>query len=241
MGIVALVPDMVKCNAPIQWVIDHDHIRLNRVDKFMGIEAWFLYLYQGAGYPAPWGVLQTGPTLWHDFASESCFKYIETMIAECERNHQHRKCKQPAEAPLPKRVLDLGLQHVSDNLRLYESKNEEGHYIALSHCWGTAPNLTTTTEMLEDRKAGISHDSLPRTFKDAISVARKLNVRLTSLTLLSLITYLNVRNERVVCTKPSPAEEPCYHCAKRIKDSKFYRIDHRRGPRSKEGRSQKRC
>ncbi len=38
-GIAAAEPDMVKCDSPMQWVIERDHMRLNRLDKRMGVDA----------------------------------------------------------------------------------------------------------------------------------------------------------------------------------------------------------
>lgn len=51
-------------------------------------------------------------------------------------------------------------------------------YICLSYCWGAAqPPLKTTTSTIEDYKAGIPMESMPRVFRDAVLVARTLGVR----------------------------------------------------------------
>ena len=51
-------------------------------------------------------------------------------------------------------------------------------YIALSHCWGgSTPPCLTTTKTIESNKRGIRWSSLPRTFSDAIHVARELGIR----------------------------------------------------------------
>jgi hypothetical protein len=52
-----------------------------------------------------------------------------------------------------------------------------GRYACLSHCWGSNPLLRTTTANFEEHKAGISFNLLPKTFRDAIIVARKLDIQ----------------------------------------------------------------
>lgn len=52
-----------------------------------------------------------------------------------------------------------------------------GPYLTLSHCWGSA--LVSKLEMrdLEKSKAGISASALPKTFRDAVFVTRKLGIQ----------------------------------------------------------------
>ncbi|KXJ93543.1 heterokaryon incompatibility protein-domain-containing protein [Microdochium bolleyi] len=49
-------------------------------------------------------------------------------------------------------------------------------YATLSYCWGTEPFLKLTPETLESFMQGIDWDQLPRTFRDAITLARKLGI-----------------------------------------------------------------
>ncbi|PMD16994.1 HET-domain-containing protein, partial [Hyaloscypha hepaticicola] len=50
-------------------------------------------------------------------------------------------------------------------------------YIALSHCWGKGEGiLTTTTSTIEERRREITWSSLPKTFQDAISITRALEI-----------------------------------------------------------------
>ncbi|KAI0397058.1 heterokaryon incompatibility protein-domain-containing protein, partial [Xylariaceae sp. FL0594] len=64
----------------------------------------------------------------------------------------------------------------------YEDENEEvdKRYTALSHCWGAAavsePFCTTRANM-RDRMAAIRVSAMPRTFRDAVAVARRLRFR----------------------------------------------------------------
>jgi hypothetical protein len=54
---------------------------------------------------------------------------------------------------------------------------EKDRYIALSHRWGRTNPLTTTTKTLPERVAGIPLTSLSQTFREAIYVARMLDIR----------------------------------------------------------------
>jgi hypothetical protein len=51
---------------------------------------------------------------------------------------------------------------------------DQAQYVALSHCWGGAQLLATTTVTLGKRKEGIPMASLPKTFYDAVITTRKL-------------------------------------------------------------------
>ena len=53
----------------------------------------------------------------------------------------------------------------------------EGKYVTLSHCWGKASFTKLTKNILSKFQDGISVANLPRTFRDAIEFACKLEVR----------------------------------------------------------------
>jgi hypothetical protein len=78
---------------------------------------------------------------------------------------------------LPKRLIDV--RH--DALRLRQTNNfpdePEGQYICLSHRWGAASQLITTTiATLNERIQGINFDDLSQTLKDAIVLTWKLGI-----------------------------------------------------------------
>jgi hypothetical protein len=80
---------------------------------------------------------------------------------------------------LPDRVIDVG-SYNGDQIALLETFNSPklGRYIALSHCWGgKVPECRTTKETLATRLAAIPFNSFPKIFRDAITVARRLEVR----------------------------------------------------------------
>jgi hypothetical protein len=51
-------------------------------------------------------------------------------------------------------------------------------YLALSHCWGKdGVPLKTTKETVGKFEQSIPFEDLPRTFREAVIITRKLNVR----------------------------------------------------------------
>lgn len=101
-------------------------------------------------------------------------------LTDCEQNHQH--CS-PSNTFFPTRVLDLGVDDGSRNIHLHLSTENDydNAYVALSHCWGqqNEENWTarTTPENILEHIHGISVDSLPACFRDAIYVTRRLGIR----------------------------------------------------------------
>lgn len=79
---------------------------------------------------------------------------------------------------LPARVLDLGDGGPAGGIKLHlSSPLERDSYTALSYCWGTAEQLTTTTATLPLRVTGILFQSLPQAVRDAVTVTRGLRIR----------------------------------------------------------------
>lgn len=103
-------------------------------------------------------------------------KRMRDWVQNCDESHS--KCH-PGEVYLPFRVLDLadpGLD--SSTIRLVEPPAEtKAHYASLSHCWGKSQQFTTTKATMSQRMTGIDVAGLPKTFRDAITIARQLNIR----------------------------------------------------------------
>ncbi|EEU39653.1 uncharacterized protein NECHADRAFT_43279 [Fusarium vanettenii 77-13-4] len=129
-----------------------------------------LTLYKGSLGPGP----AVGPAkkLPAEFTLRDA-TLISDWLEDCETNHA--MCKQ-ATYKLPACVLFVGSD---DRLpHLYESRNEEVRYTALSHCWGAEEHRspTTTNKSLAQRKEGIEWSELPPTFADAMAVTRLLGI-----------------------------------------------------------------
>jgi hypothetical protein len=65
----------------------------------------------------------------------------------------------------------------NESIKLRESDGESGHYITLSHCWGTSTQFTTTRASLAAHQLSIDFNALPKTFQDAIIITRAQGVR----------------------------------------------------------------
>ncbi|KAH7327167.1 heterokaryon incompatibility protein-domain-containing protein [Rhexocercosporidium sp. MPI-PUGE-AT-0058] len=135
-----------------------------------------LEIYAINGHHVPfWPQLGSAIDLSSHSGSEECYDFLRTRTALCLSGHQ--SC-QTAKTSLPTRVLDVDL-HGTQDVKLYEPRavEETGRYIALSHCWGGHEIIKTTSANLTIMKKNINWDALPRTFQDAIKVARELQVR----------------------------------------------------------------
>lgn len=72
-------------------------------------------------------------------------------------------------------------------MKLVITGGQFGRYVALSHCWGAAHMLRTTSTTLGNRLAGIPFSSLPLTFKDAAPFTRCLGYRYPWIDLLCIV------------------------------------------------------
>lgn len=73
--------------------------------------------------------------------------------------------------------------------RLVETLGEMGQYTTLSHCWGKAQPLTTTSATLEERLQGIPLTLLPQTFREAIHLTRKFQIQYLWIDSLCIYSY----------------------------------------------------
>jgi hypothetical protein len=80
------------------------------------------------------------------------------------------------QVPLPSRLISVG--YPGDKfVYLRETKGEKGAYITLSYAWGNPGKIPKTTSAnIGERQNGILVETLPKTFRDVITITRKLNV-----------------------------------------------------------------
>jgi hypothetical protein len=138
-------------------------------------------------------------------SSDGCFALINTWMRECTERHGAH-CPSETEAPLSTRVLDIGIGSDGPIFLKVANPGEVGAYVTLSHCvslllsvslvlfvvfrlrnmdliqmstaqWGPKPHFRTTLSNIADFEQSISLEDLPRTFQDAILVARRLGFR----------------------------------------------------------------
>lgn len=127
-------------------------------------------------------ILPRSTTSGHPLSAKS-LSWTRSHLSDCDR--LHNACRGPPRIYLPKRVLLIQAdEHGEINVRLIEPRaGLESAYIALSHCWGSSQPCVTAHATREDgestldhRKAGISWDSLPKTFQDAITLTSLLGI-----------------------------------------------------------------
>ncbi|KAG4433858.1 hypothetical protein IFR05_010644 [Cadophora sp. M221] len=99
-----------------------------------------------------------------------------------ETHSDHHKCHTACmEKVLPSRLIDV-LEHEAD-IRIVETEisaiDKDVRYAALSHCWGP-PELMpirTLKANVQITPYDIAYESLSKTFKDAVTITRKLGLR----------------------------------------------------------------
>jgi Heterokaryon incompatibility protein (HET) len=105
------------------------------------------------------------------------YKQAREWISNCLLSHE--KCpKKSTSSILPTRVIDISTERGEQRIRLHISNDEHATYAALSYCWGSTPQLTTTQEKLHSlTRDGIEIEKLPKTLQDAIHATRKLEIQ----------------------------------------------------------------
>lgn len=99
-------------------------------------------------------------------------------MKQCTENHDRCNASIP-EPWTPTRLLDIDTLD-NEYVRLVERDGSiflNQPYATLSHCWGTAGLIRTTTANIAAHRRAIHHTDLPRSFRDAIKIARLLGIR----------------------------------------------------------------
>jgi hypothetical protein len=111
--------------------------------------------------------------------SDQAFRTAYKWLEECVKGHSSL-CPPlvTSQGPpqLPFRVLDVSPSD-SQSVRLLETEGKVGYWACLSHCWGGKQPLITTKETLSDHKKNVPWDTLPKTFQDAVVVARAMGIQ----------------------------------------------------------------
>lgn len=116
-----------------------------------------------------------------DPSRQSAIEWAEKETIRCIQSHE--ECQRwEVEEPrlLPTRLIDIKPDGLEDDVVLVESASlpSMAPYIALSYCWGgIRPECTTTPDSLSANKRCIPWLKLPKTFQDAITVARQMSIR----------------------------------------------------------------
>ena len=62
-------------------------------------------------------------------------------------------------------------------MALLDSQGQHGKFVTLNHTWGNSSRAMATTDSMEDLKRGIVISFLPKTFRHAINITKKLGVK----------------------------------------------------------------
>ncbi|KAF4807360.1 hypothetical protein CGCSCA5_v013440 [Colletotrichum siamense] len=122
------------------------------------------------------------PFLSNNTASEEAWGKAITWMETCCSGHQSCNAEAAAEAWYPTRLLDLSAPDLDlDTLRLIITSDEafacKQRYTTLSHCWGSAQFVQLNKFTCADFRKGIQLSDLPKTFREAVEVTRRLGIR----------------------------------------------------------------
>ncbi|KAL9609954.1 MAG: hypothetical protein Q9167_005306 [Letrouitia subvulpina] len=105
--------------------------------------------------------------------SEECLKTIARWLSVCDTSHDRCLSSVPPNIPWPRRILFID----SGFVKLVETAGVPARYVTLSHCWGSGNSQHKLTKAsIQDLKAGIRHEVLCKTYRDAIACAVRLSV-----------------------------------------------------------------
>jgi hypothetical protein len=84
-------------------------------------------------------------------------------------------------SPFGKADMDHVRLILTTQIRSGMNDSERINYLALSYCWGSAETagslLLTTHQTMDSWLQGIEIDTMPQVFKDAITIAHKLDIQ----------------------------------------------------------------
>ncbi|KAI9773272.1 MAG: hypothetical protein M1839_002184 [Geoglossum umbratile] len=108
---------------------------------------------------------------------EENIKLAITWLNRCLTTHELCTLSTLPYPALPTRILDVEPPGRPDCVCLRSTEGCHGPYITLSHVWGLTPTTTTTLPTLGYRMAGVPVRSMPRTFQDAVRIAKEMSIR----------------------------------------------------------------
>lgn len=116
-----------------------------------------------------------GRPIVDDSKDDSCLNIASMWLARCTQYHG-TECRELQDVKLPTRLLHIPHSD-GEMIRLENTGGQSGQYVALSHCWGKSgidDQTKTTSTNMDKKMCGFLESSLPESFQDAITIARKL-------------------------------------------------------------------
>lgn len=177
-GLLKTVPDDLTDNSMIHLSVFRRMLGVSvfkRGDKGYN-QSHYIQFHGMPGHHPRWSTMETAEALSRSLGDPRCFDQIRKWLKDCERTHNHSRCRQEAETTLPRRVVTIQPTLEGPKLYLNEANGAIGKYIALSHCWGGFTGCQSTTANLAERLQNIEYGDLPQTLKDAVYCALELNI-----------------------------------------------------------------
>lgn len=114
------------------------------------------------------------PEVPHD----ALFDVVRGWLDTCTGSHSKCSADHDDAGPpvLPTRVLDVARDGQDPRL-VVTGGGLRGRYVALSHCWGRSQPIKTELATLDRRRERVPMARLPKTFRDAVVITRRLGVR----------------------------------------------------------------
>jgi Heterokaryon incompatibility protein (HET) len=117
-----------------------------------------------------------GEPTWNTGSKETWDVALQ-WLQHCKTTHS--KCNQTSQANwLPTRVLNVGtFSEPCLRLHITDERPPNSQYITLSHCWGQLQIKRLLKANISEFSEGIDVAELPKTFQDAVVIARRLGIR----------------------------------------------------------------
>lgn len=147
-------------NFPI--AIELSHLSPDRTTAYLDLETWDV---------------DRATPLSDNTGSDESFAFLSSAYKQCRK--AHKTCSSIATKPcFPPRLLNVGdLAESSVHLVNREDVLPGSDYVTLSHCWGDVQPFKLTSSTSQSLRAGIPDVRLPKTFRHAITVVRRLEIR----------------------------------------------------------------
>ena len=118
-------------------------------------------------------------------ASSEMIRLALRWLDDCLTKHE--SCGQSSTTVLPARLIDVGscdgmqqrprlILTATDQLKKHVVHGQT-KYLTLSHCWGNSVGFKLTYSTIDTLRSGVPVQGLTKTFKDAISITRRLGYR----------------------------------------------------------------
>lgn len=157
-----------------RWVCGRGHLDLRRQRVSLAEDSPMEFVKMVHSSASLLAAESDGQTYRDDLCSNVDLVRCRFWLDDCNRNH-HGCARHEGSRPLPSRLLIATDEEVM--LReTAEFPTTNIPYIALSYCWGGKDPAKTLRSNYQDRVRGISVAALPRTYRQAIHLARQLGV-----------------------------------------------------------------